>query len=292
MNISRLQTLMIRLFLILVCLVNVFVISSCKKYSSATPAFFIKSTNVNVVTTASVQGSSSSKITELVLYIDGKYQGSYPYGNVMPIPNNNKNVRINVLAGIRNNGFKATHITWLFYDKIEIDTLVQAGKTIERAFTFKYNPDVKFAWVEGFENTAGYSIVNSAVSSTSFVSAPVADCFEGKSIEMRLITNQTISQIESALSYSLPLGSSNVYLELDYKCYQEFSLGLISSGGTQKQVMTLNPSSTWNKIYINLAEAINNPPSSTTHKIYFKMVKSKVEDDSRVFLDNIKVVHF
>lgn len=282
---------MIRLFFILVFGINVFLISSCKKYSAAKPAFFLKSTNVSVSTT-SLQGSSSNKITELILYIDGQYQGSYPYGNVMPIPNNNKNVRIDVLAGIRNNGFKATHITWLFYDKIQIDTLVESGKTIERSFAFKYNPNVKFAWVEGFENTSGYSIIKSAVSSGSFVLAPAADCFEGKSIELQLTTNQTIAQIESALSYSLPTGSSNVYLELDYKCYQEFSVGVIANDGTQKQVMTLNPSLTWNKIYINLAEAINNPPSSSTHKIYFKMLKTKTEDDSRMFLDNIKVVHF
>lgn len=269
-----------------------FHLSGCKKYVPSTPAFFIKATTISVNTT-SVQGSSSNKITELYLYTNGKFQGAYPVGNLMPIANNNQNVKIDVFAGIKNNGLKETRITWIFYDKIQIDTMVESGKTIERPFTFKYNPDVKFEWVEGFENLAGSSIVNSSVSSTAFSLVTSPESFEGKSLKMQLTTNQTIAQVESALPYSLPSGTSNVYLELNYKCFQEFTVGLIDNvTGTQKLAFTINPSTSWNKIYIALGDAVNNQPTSSSHKIYFKMVKKSDNDDSRVYLDNIKVVHF
>jgi len=291
LNIFTTQKLVLPALFTLVIGINVVLVCGCKKYAVATPAFFIKSSSVSVVTTSSLQGSSSNKITELFLYVNGKFQGAYPNGNLMPIASNNQNVKIDVLAGIKNNGFKATHISWIFYDKIEIDTFVQSGITIERPLTFKYNPNVKFAWVEGFENTTGQSVIKSGVSSVNFSTVSSPESFEGKSIKMELTQNETIAQIESALSYSLPTGSSNVYLELDYKCFQEFTIGLIANA-TEKQVITLNPSPTWNKIYINLADILNTAPLSSTQKIYFKMVKSSESDDSRFFLDNIKVVHF
>jgi hypothetical protein len=291
LKISTIQKQLNRFFLVSVISMNVFFISSCKKYNQATPAFFMKANNFSVTTT-SVQGSSSSNISELFLYVNGKFQGAYPKGSLMPIANNNQNVTIEVLAGIKNNGLKATHITWLFYDKIKVDTIVPSGKIIERPFVFKYNPDVKFPLVEGFENN-GYGIINSAASSSTFAIAAPSESFEGKSIKLQLTNIKTIAQVESALFYSLPKGSPNVYLELDYKCFQEFTIGVIdNTSTTEKQVITINPSPTWNKIYINLAEAVNLSSSASTYKIYFKMVKISDSDDSRVFLDNIKLIHF
>ncbi len=291
MNIFTTQKLIIRILFILVLGFNVVLVGGCKKYAAATPAFFIKSSNVSVVTTTSIQGTSSNKITELYLYVNGKFQGAYPTGNLMPIASNNQNVNIDIFAGIKNNGFKSTHITWLFYDKIEIDTIVESGVIVDRPLAFKYNPNVKFAWIEGFENTTGTSLIKSGVSSVNFLSVTSPESFEGKSIKMELTQNQTIAQIESVNSFSLPTGSSNVYLELDYKCFQEFTIGLIANN-TEKQVITLNPNTNWNKIYINLADILNTAPTAATHKLYFKMKKINDSDDSRFYLDNIKVVHF
>ncbi len=292
MNTNYLNIPTLKFFVLTLVLgLALFLFNACKKYSPSTPAFYIKASSVNVVTTASVQGSSSHKITELWLYLNGKYQGAYPIGSLMPIPSNGQNATIDVFAGIQNNGIKTTRITWLFYEKIRFDTLVENGKIAERAFTFKYDPGVKFEWVEDFDSNSGFSIINSSVSSTTFTTVSAPESFEGKSIKLQLTTNKTIAQIESALSYSLPQGSSNVYLELDYKCFQGFEIGLIA-GTTQKPVFNLNASPNWNKIYINLADIVNSAPTSNTHKIYFKMVKANDSDDSRLYLDNIKVIHF
>lgn len=264
---------------------------SCKKYAAATPAFYLKANSVSVVTTSSVQGSNSSNISELWLYLNGKYQGAYAVGNLMPIPNNNKNIKVDILAGIKNNGIKGTRIPFNFYETFTFDTIIETSKVVELPIKFKYNPNVKFAWVEGFDGGAGFSIVQSGVSSASFTTINSGDNFEGNSLKMQLTTNQTIAQIETAISYTLPTGSSNVYLELDYKCFKEFEIGLIA-GTTEKPVFVINPSSAWKKTYINLAEMINSAPTSNSHKIYFKMKKSIDSEDARLFLDNIKLIHF
>jgi hypothetical protein len=279
-----------RFLLFLVLVANLFLLNSCKKYVPADAAFFIKPSLVSVSTTTT-QGSSSSKITDLWVYVNGKFQGAYPTGNLLPIITKNSNVRINIFGGIKNNGISSTRLSWVFYDYLTIDTLVESGKTIERPFTFHYNANTKFSWMENFESQ-GFTLVKSSSNptDTTWKFASAADSFEGKSAEIGLTGNAIVAQVESAVTYNLPANSSNVYLEVDYKSNQGFEVGVIA-GGVQKSTVFVNPSENWNKIYIQLADAINREPKATGHKIYFKMVKTADHDFPKMFLDNIKVVY-
>ncbi len=289
-----------RLLLFLVLLINLFLLPSCKKYVAAEAAFFIKPDVVTVTPTSTTQGSGSHKITDLWLYVNGKFQGAYPTGNLMPIITKNENVRINIFAGIKNNGISDTRISWPFYEFINIDTLVESGKTINRPITFKYNPNTKFEWMENFD-IVGFKLVKSigtvsdnfsGNSDTTWKIASTADSFEGKSAEIGLggLSVGSIAQVESSVSYTLPLANANVYLEINYKCNERFEVGVIS-GSTSKSTVNVTPSESWNKIYIQLADALNRQPTSTAQKIYFKMVKTAENADPKMFLDNIKVVY-
>jgi len=269
-----------------------FLVSSCKKYSPAPDAFFITSNPVSVTTT-SVQGSESNKITDLFLYVNGKFQGAYPVGNTMPVVTKNSSVKIDVFAGIKNNGMKDRSTTWLLYDKITFDTLVESGKTIERPFTFKYNPNVKFLWLENFDAQIGFSLVKSSGSDTTFKIAAPENSFEGKSAELGLTgTELKIAKVQSSTSFTLPVGNSNVYLELNYKGDSEFAVG-VTDGVNEKFALIVNPQSNWNKIYIQLAEAIGTPPNAPNdaYKIFFRIIKPNGTESARVWLDNIKLVY-
>src|SRR5688572_15027996 len=125
--------------------------TSCKKHVPSKEIFLIKAGNVKVKTSFG-QGTSSHKITDLWLYVNGQFQGAYPVGNAMPIISEGKPVTINVMAGIKNNGISDTRIPWSFYNILTFDTLVESGKTIERAFTFDYRSATTFTWNETFEN--------------------------------------------------------------------------------------------------------------------------------------------
>lgn len=257
----------------------------------ADAAFFIKPSLVSVSTT-SIQGSSSSKITDLWVYVNGKFQGAYPTGNLLPIITKNSNVRINIFGGIKNNGISSTRLSWVFYDYLTIDTLVESGKTIERPLTFHYNTNTKFSWMENFDNT-GFTLVKATyptANDTTWKFASAGDSFETKSAEIGLTGNAIVAQVESAITYNLPQNTSNVYVEFDYKTNQGFEVGVVA-GGVNKSSVFVNPSENWNKIYIQLADAINREPKATGHKIYFKMVKTTERDFPKMFLDNIKVVY-
>lgn len=280
-----------RYFLVFIFFGYCILFVSCKKYKPAPEAFFISSSKV-AVTTATTQGSGSNKITDLFLYVNGKFQGAYPVGHLMPIVNKNSNARIDVFAGIKNNGIKDLTISWILYDKITFDTLLTSGSTISRPFTFKYNPNVTFVWQENFDNPIGFSLIKSANNSdTTFKIASAVDSFEGKSAELGLTgTSYREARLESAVSYTLPKGNSNVYLELDYKCTEDFEVG-VTDGVNLKGAVIVKPQANWNKIYIQLAGRINDSPVSNAYKIYFRLIKPNGTDAAHVWLDNIKLVY-
>ncbi len=279
-----------RLFL----LVTLFFIAltSCKKYGPADAAFFIRSGPVTV-STFSTQGSGSHKITDLFLYVNGQFQGAYPVGHLMPVVTKNKPVTINVFAGIKNNGISKTRVSWIFYKQIQIDTAAESGVTVERPFTFNYDPNVVFAWVEGFDNPVATTIINSPISNAQYQVAPPSESFEGRSILLSIPsgTSGLIAQVESSGYYALPRGASNVYLELNYKSNQVFEVGLMG-GSERKPALNINPSDTWNKIYVQLSDAVSNSPVYDSYKVYFRMLKTDGVENPMLYLDNIKLVHF
>jgi hypothetical protein len=280
-------------FLLMALACNFFLFNSCAKYKPATAAFFIKTSSVSVSTTT-LQGTSSNKISDVYVYVNGNFKGAYQKGNLIPIPTDNKKVTIDFFAGIKNNGIQDLSISWLFYDKIEIDTLVESGKTIDRPLTFKYNPNTKFVWLENFEGN-GVSLIKSTgyatdTTCTVKIISGVSDCFEGKSIELGYKSNSIQLQAESSLFYALPTGNTNVYLEMNYKSDGVFEVG-VADGVNLKGALQINPSSSWNKIYVQLSEAVSSTPVSSSYKIYFKMPKPNDNPNAHVWLDNIKLIY-
>jgi hypothetical protein len=266
----------------------IFFLGSCNTYQPADEAFFLRATDISV-STDEAQGSGSHKITELFLYVNNRYQGCYTIGKMMPIVSKGLPVRIHVFAGIKNNGIADTRIPWPFYDFLTLDTIVESGKHITRPFTFKYGKGTHFVWKEDFESP-GRTIVKSGISENSYTVVTGADAFEGTSLTLGLENKAGIAQAESSDALLLPQANGNVYLELDYKCTDEFSIGLIGDNGVLKPAINLNPQAEWNKIYIQLSSAISTPPVSEKYKVYFRLLKIN-NPDARIFLDNIKLVY-
>lgn len=266
---------------------------SCKKkFEPAEEAFFITAKDIRIATGAG-QGYGSHKITELWLYTNGNFRGAYPVGSRMPVMVENGKAVIDVFAGIMNNGISETRMNWLLYEPLKIDTMAANGTNIERNFTFKYRNSVKFVWVENFE-LPGFSLVRSSISDTTYkIHTNNGNVFEGnKSIEFGLSGNALTAQLETATTYSLPMGGSsgNLYLELDYKCNSSFVVGVISNGAFT-EVLTVNAKDNWNHIYVQLSNAVNADPSTSYKKIAFRVKRDNSAQTQSVFLDNIKLVY-
>lgn len=280
-----------RLLLFSLFISSLILVYACKKFKAAPEAFFIQPGNIKINVTTK-QGSSSHKITDLWVYVNGLFKGVYPFENKIPIVSSGKKVRIDVYAGIKNNGISNTRLNWLLYDKIEFDTLVENGATISRDFTFSYLSNTTFKFLENFDNQ-GQSFIrssNSAASTVSLQLASSSESFDGKYLELKIMNGGDYAQIETYNYYEMPLANSNVYLELNYKCNNPFSVALIGDNGQLKDVFDFNTQTNWNKAYIQLAEVVNSAPATSNYKLCFFMAKT-VSDEPRLLLDNLKIVY-
>lgn len=278
-----------RLLLLFILLAHLFLLSSCKKYQPADPSFFVRTNGVTVSTT-SHEGSGSHKITDLFWYVNGKYQGTYPVGNLMPVISHDQGVRINVFAGIKNNGISDTRIPYPFFDFLTYDTLVESGKTIVKNFAFKYKAATTFTWNENFESLSGQSVINDTQYDGSIAKVTGADSFEKTSLKFTLPGGENAGRLLSSSTYTLPPSTGNVFLEIDYKCDTDFTVGLLGTDGIECPAVTVVKQENWNKIYIQLSTAVNLLATSKSN-VYFKIVGDNSGQAKQVFLDNIKLLY-
>lgn len=260
---------------------------SCRNYGAAEPAFFIMPTAVSVQPEAG-QGSGSHAITDLWLYVNGQFQGCYPASGRLPVMSQNKQARVQIFAGIRNNGISTTRVPWPFYRMLQIDTLAEQGVNVERPLTFSYSSAATFTLTEDFE---GGVVQHFTPEGALFEEAPAADSFEGRSMRMKLDPAASTGRIRTASAYALPRNNSNVYLEMNYKTNALFHLGVIDAQGRERAALVVNPKNDWNKLYVQLAQVVSEEPASEEFRLYFRIDRLEGQHaDPTVFLDNIKLV--
>lgn len=271
----------------------------CNKEKQKAPAaFLMKAESVTVaVTNPTLQGTTSHKITDLWYYVDGQFKGAFPIGNSFPITTTGA-TQITVFPGIKNNGISATRQPYEFYQPIVFDTSVTVGTTAVRNFEFKYKTGVQFDWLENFEGfgtTSGISIQNSINTDTSFAIAnsavpPFPNVFEGtKCLYFAVDDNKRVAQFESTAKFALPKSGAPVYLEMNYKCSEAFTVGM-TNGSSSLYVAGINASADWNKIYIQLSSGVSNLTGNVG--LYIRAFKTNPGSKSEFWIDNLKILSY
>ncbi len=268
----------------------------CNKDKLKAPAAFYLKPNTVSVKTTSVEGTTSSKITDLWLYVNGNFKGVYPTGNTLPIVSYGP-TEIKIYPGIKNNGISSTRVPYEFLEYIPIDTAVDDNTIVDRNLTFKYKSTCKFHIVEGFEGgTAGINIKKSDNSDTTFAivqyTANPSGVYEGSgSFYFGLDGNRLVGQFQSTNDqFALPAYGAPVFMELNFKCNQTFEVG-VYNGYDYHYAATVNRSDNWNKIYVNLTSAVSTNPYST-YGYYIKAIKDPDVEYPTFFIDNIKIISY
>jgi hypothetical protein len=81
-------------------------------------------------------------------------------------------------------------------------------------------------------------------------------------------------------------------IELQNECSIHRGMFIYGTQTVQQDVLVINPTKTWNKIYINLTPTISNNTDASKFKVYFKATKEEGAENSEIYLDNIKLLHF
>lgn len=276
------------LYLLLFC--NFLFLFSCNKdkFKSPKAAFLV----VDPVTlkTTSGQGSNSHKITDIWYYVNGQFKGVFPVGSVMPIVSDG-NSDITLFAGIKNNGISATRIPYPFFRSISLNQTVEPGKTYTVSPEFEYNSGTYFYYADDFSGAGSYfqSIGDSDVVYSSNPSV----AFEGTVACLGMSDAKPTAKLLQSTPYFLPAGGATVYLELNYRCNQPFTVGVIGGNFTstpeKRTAITINRSDEWNKIYIQLTSVISTQPVYGDYKVFIDA--QKLVSKPEIYLDNIKLIY-
>ncbi len=267
------------------------VFCTCKKYAPANPVFYLKATDVFVKGSQTV-GSGNNKITELYVYVDGFFQGAYPIGNLMPIAIKDGETKINLFAGIKNNGISETRVTYAFYEALELDTVLSKGQILDKTFTFEYKPAAKI-WFENFDGNS-LGLIKSSSSDTTIFKSGVSNPnnLEGQCGIITLQGNKIFGRVETSLDFDIPKGSSNTYIEINFKGNAPIEVGLLTELNQEKVVGNANSKDTWNKVYFQISEAVSAPPTSLNYKLYLKVKNTSDNPNPTVYIDNFKLLYF
>ncbi len=283
----------------------VLVISSCKKLipEAQIPAYIqIDSFSYESNLLIDTSGSKSHKIENVWVYADNIFLGVYVLPAKIPVLKTG-NVKIELRPGIKQNGITNTRVSYPFYETYTANYNLEKGQTIKVIPNTKYFDFINVAFNEFFESNAAKLEKLEEGKGVNIIRANLGmnEIFEGaNSGEISLVGNDTVCSIASKSRFKLPIAGKPVYLELDYKCKNQFLFGIVSytsSRKIQQQIFTFNPSYNqdgvlvWKKIYIDMSPEVSLNSDALDYKIFFYASKKKSDAEQHIFLDNIKVLY-
>lgn len=261
---------------------------SCKKEKLKSNAASFIVVNEAIVASALPNMADSHKITDIWLYVDDKFQGIYPIGSVMPVMNSGS-ASIRLYGGIVNNGIAGTRLPYTFYNPYLYSGTFEAGKTYTIVPTFEYRSGIQIQddpfLPSGSYYQASGDIIPVMISDPAKVWGGT-----GNSIFMTVTDAKPQAMLKTSTAVALPLGGSDVYLEMDYKCNHEITVGVIGGGIEQRASLTLRPTSNWNKVYISLTSVVSAQPAYTSYQVFVQALKQPGMPDAEIYLDNLRLV--
>jgi len=291
---------------------------SCQKFEGdQTIPAYIRIDSIIIETNYEEEGAPTSNITDAWVYINNEAIGAYELPAVFPVLANGL-TEVRVDPGIKLNGIAALRSPYPFYKSVvqdvmlvegeEInlnhDTLFLDGETTPYTMTTGYYDNLKFVWIEDFEDPS-LSLDSTSKSMTDITRTEPANnpdaflaSYSKYSGLMILTTDKWLidvaTNVGSEEGFVLPKVGEPVFLEVDYKNNNYFTTGFYAKEQAQiiqHPVVNMNPTSEWKKIYVNLTPGVSSQVNAIDYNIFFGSTKEDGVSEPRILIDNIKLIH-
>ncbi|MCF6170158.1 MAG: hypothetical protein L3J66_04175 [Bacteroidales bacterium] len=278
-------------------------LESCYKFSgSQTVPAYLKIDSVFIETNYSQQGSNSSKITDVWIYLNKDLVGVFELPALFPVLADGIN-DLEIRPGIWLNGISSTRVPYPFYKPVVYSQFNFVPDSVHNLgmLTTGYYDNLEFAWLEDFEQS-GRTLIETGVSDTAIKQTQPENNPEAfltaNSKHSGLISLTEEKPIYSGISlnsFSLPKQQNDpVLLELNFKTDNLFNVGLLMNvNGSIKKIplLIMKHTEQWNKIYINLGPNIGLNSNAFDYKVYFESGLEPDNDLAQIYLDNIKLIY-
>lgn len=290
---------MIKIYPKLLFLLTVIFLSSCvKKMDETYIPSYIGIDEINVVTSGS-QGSSSSYITDAWVYIDGDDRGAYPLPARIPLLAEGEHL-VKIAPGIKLNGVVGTRVPYPLMQPVEVNLDLIKDSTKNLNLNIKYWSTSKFEMIEDFESSNlkfETTSINTAAFRTTHVSTDPADyIFEGVHSGGGFLNEENdYFQIQTKQAFEeLPKQGIPVFIEMNFKCNTTMVLTVAPQDGadlSSTDLIYLNPTEEWKKIYINLTSTLSYDTDSFSYKFRLSANHNPDLEESYVLIDNFKLIY-
>jgi hypothetical protein len=260
------------------------------------PAYIAIDT-IRVATNQTTQGSASAKITDAWIYVDDRLIGAFELPCSIPVLASGKH-KVLVGAGVKVNGLsalRAPYPFYRFYSETEVELSTGEVRKIEPVVS--YFDSLQYAFMANFDDLSGSKLEAAGASDTTIALTSNPNLvYEGAgSMLAALYRDSGFIEFQMVEPVELPKQGTTVYLELNYKTTHILNVGLKanyeSSGTISAPLVSLNPSSDWNKIYINLTRQVSQQVNAANYRVYFFAAKPSGSGNMELFIDNMKIIY-
>jgi len=242
------------------------------------------------------QGTANQKIVDVWVFADGANVGVFEMPVTFPILKEGRG-ELRLEAGILINGISTTRINNPFFEPVIIpDFFFLPDSVITILPSTTYRSSTVFKWLEDFETPSVSIDTTNLGGNAAIVRVSGNEAFEGNYSGL-IVLNSEKQTFEAATfdAFVLPVNGQPVLLEMNYKNNHKFAVGIIAQSSTQiikSDIIILNPSQEWNKIYINFTDKVRQSSAAIDFKVLFRSYLEEGEiDEARIYLDNLKLMH-
>ncbi|GAB4456165.1 MAG: hypothetical protein Fur0028_10970 [Bacteroidales bacterium] len=276
-----------------ILIISVFLLTSCKKWDKEEKIpSYISIYQSSLQTEFATQGAASSNIADVWVNIDGNRQGTYEIPTTFPVLETGRH-KVTLRAGIKVNGIAASRIIYPFFDMINMDTVLQEGKTVILNPVYSYKPATVFAWREDFQGN-GFSLDRAIESDTLLY--VISDSTGNKYGKFSIDAIRQRFYYKSAEAHLLPKNGTAIFLEFDYRCNHPFTVGLLINKlqtSVNTPILVVNPHpTTFNHIYVDLSYVVNYNLNAIDFNVIFQAVLQDGYTTGDAEIDNVKLIHF
>lgn len=270
---------------------------ACKDEPEQIPTYL----NIQPFTVNAPGGAAAQEITEAWVYSGVDFLGAFTLPALVPVLPDSAELRLTFFPGVKEDGLLATPNIYPFFTRYEKTVAASPGNTVEVDPSTAYDPTAKQPWGErGDFDVSSVNLEDRDDDSGYAFELTTQEAFSGRSLRLAVDTVHPLVEIATE-SAPLPAGgAAQIWVELNYRSDQIFSLGLAGfTSGAEEQLIVyqFRASENWNKTYINLTDFVTTL-NEENYRLLFHVSLPKdasgnyTQSSGRVLIDNLRLIHF
>ncbi|NND34417.1 MAG: hypothetical protein HKN76_17665 [Saprospiraceae bacterium] len=240
------------------------------------------------------QGTERQLISEIWIYADSQFIGTYPSISEFPILADGP-LTLDIFPGIRENGQALAPVIYPMMSPFQVTVAAQPGTTTMINPAFRYAENIVIAINENFETTNIFTLDLDGDTLTNFRRS-TEQAIDGSSATATLTEAHSLLEVASKFGFgNIADRSLPTFLEMEYSSETPLAVGIRMAGSTNvvyKLILFANPSGS-QKIYVNFTDEIQSLGPGTYEILFRSNFNPDLPKPMQVVtIDNIKLLHF